>query len=248
MNYSVLLSPLFTFLIGDSQEHITVPSSLLDRLSPALGALINNGCMEESKNRVAVIENVSIDTFTAVCEFAYTGDYKAHSPPAQDIQGHNDRNIEAEECDVTGDDGISKSSIDADIWGGFSKKKKKIKNEEEGWKSTWDLGFQEDKPSTLWQGFQNLTFYTLPPRGPSKKLRQSELMFHALVYEFAEEKIIRSVQDCCLQHIHDGLLSLERGQCETRAFLELLHFAYDRRTRDSVFGEDRLRLLTSVPV
>ena len=96
MSYSVLLSPLFTFLIGDSQERITVPSSLLDRLSPALGALINNGCIGESENRVAHIKNVSVDTFAAVCEYAYTGDYKAYSPSAQDIQGFSDRNIEAE--------------------------------------------------------------------------------------------------------------------------------------------------------
>lgn len=71
-------SPLFTFRLGQEERDVTVHSGPLAALSPALDTLIN-GQMHEALERRASWPDVSVDTFTRLCEFAYMQDY---TPPA----------------------------------------------------------------------------------------------------------------------------------------------------------------------
>ncbi|CAG7993643.1 unnamed protein product [Penicillium salamii] len=72
-----LVSPLFTFTVGAEKQEITVHSSALAGLSPALDALMN-GEMIEAKTRHVDWSEVDVDTFVRLCEFAY---FRNYTPP-----------------------------------------------------------------------------------------------------------------------------------------------------------------------
>ncbi|CAG8238049.1 unnamed protein product, partial [Penicillium olsonii] len=72
-----LVSPLFKFTVGAEKKDITVHSSALAELSPALNALMN-GEMVEAKTRHVDWSEVDVDTFVRLCEFAY---FRNYTPP-----------------------------------------------------------------------------------------------------------------------------------------------------------------------
>ncbi|PLB48639.1 hypothetical protein P170DRAFT_425677 [Aspergillus steynii IBT 23096] len=79
-------SSQFTFLVGKQRTPIKVHSAVFKECSRPLAALINNGIMKESTDRVAVLADVDPEVFTAVCEYAYTGSYKSPSLDPADNQ------------------------------------------------------------------------------------------------------------------------------------------------------------------
>ncbi|PGH04574.1 hypothetical protein GX51_03407 [Blastomyces parvus] len=79
---SIFSTPTFTFLIGKDRSRLTIHAGAVRNLSKPLYALINNGQMQESTSRLAVLEDVEKDTFLAFCEFLYTGTYTTPKPTA----------------------------------------------------------------------------------------------------------------------------------------------------------------------
>lgn len=75
LNSRMVLSPHFTFLVGQDRTPITIHADVVKDLSAPLHAMINNGVMIESATKVAVLEDVEVEVFQKFCQFAYTGDY-----------------------------------------------------------------------------------------------------------------------------------------------------------------------------
>ncbi|PLB48837.1 hypothetical protein P170DRAFT_329615, partial [Aspergillus steynii IBT 23096] len=69
----MLQSPTFTFLVGRNRTAFTIHSELVRDISPPLHVLMNNGNMKESREGVAVLEDVEADVFAAFCEYVYSG-------------------------------------------------------------------------------------------------------------------------------------------------------------------------------
>lgn len=72
-------SPEFHFLVGSERRLLTIHAGLVQNLSSPLYALINNGHMEESLSREAVLDDIDEDTFIAFCEYGYRGSYSSPS-------------------------------------------------------------------------------------------------------------------------------------------------------------------------
>lgn len=70
----LILSPRFTFLVGQEKKAIVVHAAAIAAVSQQLDALINNG-IKESEERCGKLENVQVDDFIRFCEYAYRGDY-----------------------------------------------------------------------------------------------------------------------------------------------------------------------------
>jgi hypothetical protein len=79
VSFRLLASRTFTFLVGPKKEPIDVHIDLLRSLSEPLDKLMNNGRMKESTEKVAVLEEVDVETFVLFAEFCYTRNYRA--PP-----------------------------------------------------------------------------------------------------------------------------------------------------------------------
>jgi hypothetical protein len=99
VSFRLLASRTFTFLVGPEKEPIDVHINLLRSLSEPLDKLMNNGSMRESTERVAVLEEVDVETFAQFAEFCYTGNYRA--PPkaklVEAVDGPNGMDAQMEE-------------------------------------------------------------------------------------------------------------------------------------------------------
>ncbi|PWY75513.1 hypothetical protein BO70DRAFT_318911 [Aspergillus heteromorphus CBS 117.55] len=76
-----LSSSLFTFILGADRKQITVHSSPLASLSPALDTLMN-GTMLDARLRHVEWPKVDEDTFIRLCEYAYIRNYTP--PPCEE--------------------------------------------------------------------------------------------------------------------------------------------------------------------
>src|SRR5256885_485733 len=81
ISYRLLASRTFAFLVGPDKEPIDIHIRLLQSLSEPLDKLMNNGQMRESIERVAVLEDVDVETFGLFAEFCYTRNYRAPPKP-----------------------------------------------------------------------------------------------------------------------------------------------------------------------
>ncbi|USP81703.1 hypothetical protein yc1106_08977 [Curvularia clavata] len=101
---SFILSPQFTFFVGEEGKPIVVHAAAIAATSHQLDALINGG-MQESETRCAKIEDVKVDDFIRFCEYAYRGDYTV--PPWEEVlpepNSTPDRNRQNEDYDSCGD-------------------------------------------------------------------------------------------------------------------------------------------------
>lgn len=79
MNYSVLTSPLFEFILGPEKSSIYVHSHVITVASRQLGALIN-ASLSETTTWSMTLEDTDRETFILVCEYAYTGNYQLATP------------------------------------------------------------------------------------------------------------------------------------------------------------------------
>lgn len=70
---------MFHFLIGPDRQRLTAHRGLVQALSPALAALMNNGQIKESLSGTTTIEDLEEQTFIASCEFGYRGQYRTLS-------------------------------------------------------------------------------------------------------------------------------------------------------------------------
>jgi hypothetical protein len=83
-----ILSPPFTFLVGEEKESVVVSSAAMAALSRPFDRLIN-GSMKEAQERQAELPDVNKDDFIRLCEYAYYHDYTLPpfelAAPDQDI-------------------------------------------------------------------------------------------------------------------------------------------------------------------
>lgn len=91
VSFRPLASRPFTFLVGPGKEPIDVHIDLLRSLSKPLDKLMNNGQMKESTERVAVLEEVDVETFVLFAEFCYTRNYRA-PPKAKPVEAVDNPN------------------------------------------------------------------------------------------------------------------------------------------------------------
>ncbi|KAF9894270.1 hypothetical protein FE257_007772 [Aspergillus nanangensis] len=84
LEYSIVHSPPFTFLVGPKHTKLTVQAGLARHVSKPLDHLMNSGQTRESKHHIAVLEDEDVETFVAFCEYAYTGDYSVPPPGSRE--------------------------------------------------------------------------------------------------------------------------------------------------------------------
>lgn len=80
---SIIHSPTFTFLVGPEHTKLTIQSALARHVSQPLDELMNSGLTRESRHHIAVLEEEDVETFVGFCEYAYTGDYRVPTRPAE---------------------------------------------------------------------------------------------------------------------------------------------------------------------
>ena len=73
----------FDFLIGPDHREVTVHRCLFKTISAPLHALTGSDESKDHDNE-AVLEDVGVPEFEAICEFAYTGAYKTAIRKAND--------------------------------------------------------------------------------------------------------------------------------------------------------------------
>ncbi|THC93846.1 hypothetical protein EYZ11_006659 [Aspergillus tanneri] len=84
LEYSIIQSPPFTFLVGANHTKLTVQTGLARHVSKPLDHLMNSGLTRESKHHIAMLEEEDVETFVAFCEYAYTGDYSVPPPGSRE--------------------------------------------------------------------------------------------------------------------------------------------------------------------
>ncbi|KAN0072416.1 hypothetical protein V8E54_009345, partial [Elaphomyces granulatus] len=73
----LLLSGIFTFIVGSEEQPVQVHCAAIAGQSTALDVLMN-GRMKEAQTRSAILPDVQLEDFILFCQFAYRGDY---TPP-----------------------------------------------------------------------------------------------------------------------------------------------------------------------
>ena len=63
--------------MGPDRKRLYIHPGALEHHSEPLHALINNGQMRESNEKVAVLEDIDVETFSLFAEYCYTGNYRA---------------------------------------------------------------------------------------------------------------------------------------------------------------------------
>ena len=215
---------------------------------------MNNGLVVESRDQTATLD-VAVDVLVACCEFVCTGDYKtpttaSNADRANEIEFSDPKSILLQDSGKESSESFLRNPSEF-------KKSKKAKNKAWGLSKRPDdeLGYRppflapiptsnDPVDLNMWKGFRDLKFYGCRSQESQvEKDRQPNLPFHAELYAFTEEKLMKDVQDCCLQHLHDELLifDIENQAGDLAMLLQLLRFAYQFQTRTSFYRENRLR-------
>jgi hypothetical protein len=223
---------------------------------------MNNECMVEARDGLAVLDDVEADTFIGFCEFAYTGDYRSRTTKLEpDItssiaaaikQGETrDDNAAAIEQERTPDDLLQlwdppvigeHPATEEDSWLRKRGKKKKERTS------------QTIQISQLWTDFLKLT-YEEPPNlisNENVKLVNGDqasaptiitsLLFHAKIYVFAEKYLVDNLRMLCLRKLHADLRDFHLTLQTSSLILEMLEFTYAHTERKES-RDDELRML-----
>lgn len=249
---SVLLSRPFTFRVGEKLTPITVPSLLLSRLSKPIDSLMNSG-MIETTDGSANLPEVALEVFVAVCEFAYSGTYQNptevldfHDEQFENIMNPSPGDVELEKFPILGylrELDVHRAREQRDIEAArYKPRGKKTSRRSECPYCDIESPTETLQPSTaarLWQDFLNGNEAW---RG-QREQRPPNILFHAQVYAFAEEKLIEPLCACSVHHLRRELSEYDLDVTTASDIFRLLHFAYAHRSRSSSAGEDRLRKL-----
>ncbi|KAI1454655.1 hypothetical protein F4805DRAFT_460470 [Annulohypoxylon moriforme] len=74
-----MTSKPFKFVVGPNRMEFFVHTEALIAISPVLRVMIT-GSMREAVEGVAVLENIDVEDFTGLCEYAYSGSYESPIP------------------------------------------------------------------------------------------------------------------------------------------------------------------------
>jgi hypothetical protein len=247
----ILQSSHFTCLVGSNNTPLTIHAAIVEDISDPLYALINNGCMKESNARVAILEDIEVETFVGFCEYAYTGAYKtpdftwgqrpdrsngAVKYSEEPAVGYTERHPESlPEPEQT-------PSHEPGPWDPFATREKKKKKKSKSYEPP-----PEDivEPSStiiypheqLWERFRSLRF--------SGKLASfssnPDILFHAKLYVFATRFLIEPLRQQCLGSIHRDLCNFSLNRENTSLVLDLLDFTYTHTGLVEPGGKSPLR-------
>ena len=87
---SAILSPTFTFVVGEEETCINVHSEQIARVSKALSKSIKND-MQESREKTIRLPHIELDVFLAMYELSFNHDYSIPSDQSRTIS----RNLDA---------------------------------------------------------------------------------------------------------------------------------------------------------
>ncbi|KAI9841076.1 MAG: hypothetical protein M1838_003786 [Thelocarpon superellum] len=206
----IMSSPTFRFEVGTSS--FEVHRAAITKESPVLDKLMN-GSMEEARQGVARLEDVSEETFVRFTQFAYTGDYV---PPSFQIAAG------AEELEKS-----NPYASDDDPWKLIQSKGKK--------KSHSFDRFDEGEAQRL---FKNVE-YELPrsrtallaacearPNRGSDEDYTPVFLGHAELYVFADQYGIKDLKTLVLHKLHRLLVVFSAYESRVTDIVALVRYTY----------------------
>ncbi|PGG99138.1 hypothetical protein AJ80_09402 [Polytolypa hystricis UAMH7299] len=255
---SIFYTPAFSFLVGKDRSCVTIHAGVVQTVSEPINALINNGQMEESNLRVAVLEDVEVDTFIGFCEFLYTGTYITPSlEPADDPkQSFTFRNMATLPSGLGGvtvepyradelywADEPSAANPDDNLSRGYGSKKKKLRD-----RSRWaeeeppvEVTYANCPYARLWKCFEDRDFMGQPAVISAKP----DMLFHAKLYVFATKYLIDGLRTQCLKSLHRDLCGFSLDKDTAPQIFNLLEFTYKNTGTCEPGGGSPLRDLVS---
>lgn len=232
------MSHQFNFLVGPDCTCLSIHAGLVSGLSRPLDALMNNGQMEESTSRCAVLKDTEVDTFISFCEYAYTGQYVT---PGY-VDGDN------EESALKG--------LPVFIFKGKDIKKPS-KRQPNSPRKTLEVALEgildqntdldEDSPKPrilhpyngLWNDFvsrRGFAFAKLATVSPNP-----DFLAHAKIYVFATRYLIDKLRMQALGSLHRDLRNFKLSNKNAKRILDLLEYTYKSTGREEPGGKSQLR-------
>lgn len=223
----IFSSPLFTFLIGENEEPISVHAAAIAKQSKALDTLIN-GPMVEAQVRSVSLRDVSVEDFLKFCQFAYTGDY---STPSSTTRAETSLPSKADEKYPASDPPSAKAAVlapppsplsDEDTWASFRAKTKKVPS----------------KTTLLRESFDRQSYCPVPPKqqfhdacqivtnGKCTEDYSPVFLAHARLYVLADKYGVESLKCLCLDKIHKTLVNFTLYKESIGDIAELVRFSY----------------------
>jgi hypothetical protein len=234
MLYSLLESEPFVFLVGPTSKRLTVHAALVKELSKPLDRLINNGAMKESNEKVAMLQYVSVETFSYFAEYCYTKNYRAS--PQNSAEG-----------DVLDEDDIN-----------FVKAMRK-KNFVKSYCRCHNRGYytgsyisggqlycescdlqkksKDGTTSKLWNEFKDKKFGSidlshddlrkhLDNMRPRDEIA-ADIIQHAKLFVFADQYLVQPLKDLCIHKLHRDLLEYDIEVNGVAEIADLLAYTYN---------------------
>jgi hypothetical protein len=225
------------------------------------------GDMKEARDGVAALKEVESDTFTAFCEYAYTGSYRVpkvavifeRSP--QGSPSHHSTLSDpawpveeppAEEAPVP----EPEIPRDADEWMFSSKNSKKDKKKFLKWgeeakpseiKSRTDSDGTKEHNDHLWNKFRNLQFDSIPEESldGTTEMEFKPLLFHCKLYVFAHMYLMASLMQLTLRKLHTALEDFHLDLESSDEVLEAVEFAFTNTERGDDHDDELRKLLVT---
>ena len=215
--------------MGEEKTPLTIHTAVLKGLSDPLNAMIHNGTMRESTSRVAVLEDVEVEIFTAFCEYAYRSNFaftranyvnQGFPMDTEVAGGQSHESVESED---------SNDSDDSD------EIKKHEKDDDEG-VSRWGLELCLDNWDFVNHEFQRDSRWVV-------HIERTEFIFSVRVYVFATRYLIEPLRHFCLRHLHDKLCDTLLTVQNSHRILDLLEYTYLHTSSKEPSGKSLMREL-----
>ncbi|KAF2713723.1 hypothetical protein K504DRAFT_530661, partial [Pleomassaria siparia CBS 279.74] len=219
----IVLSPLFTFIVGKEKKAIVVHANAIAATCDQMNVLIN-GNMNEAKTRCAEIENVEVEDFIRFCEYAYRGDFtvptwkqdEALITDGQDPDALlDDPKPEVEELPEE----IVTESVSVPAFGNVPKKKRRIKLRDRFENHI----YQSDNDGTKAKILDQFNAYA------NDKADQDftpVFLAYAHLYTFAQFRSIESLKALTLQKLHSTLKKFVLYRRRVGDITKLAEYAY----------------------
>jgi hypothetical protein len=245
----IISSSTFTFIIGEEKKPFTVHADAIAKLSQPLNNLIN-GHMSEAQTGTATLEDVRVDTFIRVCQFAYCGDYEtpAHivdtNPNVKEPKSNTPaRPSEEDAVPIEGESAQTAEELpqQVDDSGEWPSRRRKLPVN-----ARLRASFTEKKYPTK----HSALFFLFKCKPRRNKLSTENytpvFLAHARLYVFADKYCIESLRMLALDKLHHTLSVFKLSECRIPDVVELIRYVYaDGNTPDLEDGIDGLRDLVT---
>lgn len=194
--------------------------------------MMNNSLMKESTTRAAVLEDVSVGTFTKFCEFAYTGTY---SGTPTSFSKAKKKGPDDETTEFSKEQSINSKSVTE------STESKLDASQASSYKTMSLTEIPVAGPKELLQLTVRLEDRFKSLQYSSKPILSTNMLIfsHARLYVFATKYLIEPLRQKCLSSIHQYLcVSFSQN---IRGVLFLLRYIYSITSRYEPDGKSLLR-------